>query len=240
MKFDFHSHILPGVDDGSRSLEESIEMLKLQASQGIDHVVATPHFYANCDTPERFLKRRQDAFERVQEEMEKHSGLPRVSLGAEVYYFRGISESDGLLDLTFGNKRFILLEMPEMPWTQRMLEEIRQIYVKQGIVPVIAHIDRYISPFRTYGIFKKLRDMPVLVQANAGFFLRAATRSMALRMLRRDQIQLLGSDCHNLTSRVPNLGPACQIIEDRLGPEVLERMDQCGADVLSDESNMIC
>ena len=58
---DFHSHILPGIDDGSRSVEESIALLQKEAEQGISHVVATPHFYPQLDTPERFLKRRAEA-----------------------------------------------------------------------------------------------------------------------------------------------------------------------------------
>ena len=58
---DFHSHILPGIDDGSRNVEESIALLRKEAEQGITHVIATPHFYPQHDTPERFLKRRNEA-----------------------------------------------------------------------------------------------------------------------------------------------------------------------------------
>ena len=58
---DFHSHILPGIDDGSESVEQSIAMLRMEAEQGITHVVATPHFYPRHDTPQRFLQRRKDA-----------------------------------------------------------------------------------------------------------------------------------------------------------------------------------
>ena len=57
---DFHSHILPGIDDGSKNVEESLQMLRMMAKQGITHVVATPHFYPQHDTPESFLKRRAD------------------------------------------------------------------------------------------------------------------------------------------------------------------------------------
>ena len=235
MRVDFHCHILPGIDDGSKSLSESVEMLKLEAEQGIEHVVATPHFYAASDTPDRFLRRRQEAQLRLQEEMQKYPGLPEVSVGAEVYYFRGISDSDKLLDLTFGNKRFILLEMPEVIWTESMFAEIEQIYRKQGIVPIIAHIDRYIGLFQNRGIAERLSEMPALVQANASFFLRPMTRSLALRMVSRDQIHLLGSDCHNTESRPPKLGPVFQLIENRLGKSAVERIDQYGADVLFGE-----
>ena len=232
IRFDFHSHILPGIDDGSRSVEESIQMLKIESEQGIGHVLATPHFYANADTPDNFLRRRRTAEQILREQMQKHTGLPQVSLGAEVHYFCGISESDRLLDLTFGNKSYILLEMPIGSWSDSMYKEIEQIYFKQGIMPVIAHIDRYIQPFRTYGILERLSEMPVLVQANAGFFLRFSTRSMALRMVKRNQIQLLGSDCHNTSSRPPNLGAVYKLIGRKLGEDSTGAICKFGADLL--------
>lgn len=235
MRIDFHSHILPELDDGSRSLAESVEMLKMEAAQGIEHVVATPHFYANSDTPEHFLRRRQEAQQRLLEEMQKHSDLPQVTIAAEVYYFRGISDSDRLSDLTFGEKSYMLLEMPMVSWTDSMFEEMEQIYLKQGITPVIAHIDRYIGLFQNHGVVERLRELPVLVQANGGFFLRPLTRSMAMRMLRRDQIQLLGSDCHNITTRPPNLGAVFELIESRLGKDFADRIDRCGMDLLFGE-----
>lgn len=231
---DFHTHILPGIDDGSGSLEESMALLRMEAEQGIGHVMATPHFYPMHDDPERFLERRKAAEARLREEMEKRSGLPRLSVGAEVYYFPGISESDILPELTIGSKRCILIEMPMSVWTEHMYRELEGIAVKQGLMPVIAHMDRYIRPFRTYGIPQRLAELPVYVQANAGFFLDRSTASMAMRLLREDKIQLLGSDCHNLASRMPNLGPAVQTIEKRLGAGVLERICAYQDEVLAD------
>jgi len=221
---DFHSHILPGIDDGSSSLEESIAILRMEAEQGIEHVVATPHFYARHDTPKEFLVRRKNAEDRLREEMEKHTGLPKLSVGAEVYFFPGISDCDSLWELTIGKKGCMILEMPVSPWPERMYQEVENIHDKLGILPIIAHVDRYIRPFRTYGIPEKLRELPVLVQANASFFLRSSTRRMALRMLRKDQIHLLGSDCHNLLDRPPNLGDALQMIEHMLPLEVNEHI----------------
>ena len=113
--------------------------------------------------------------------------------------------------------------------------EIEGIYVKQGITPVIAHVDRYIGPFRTFGIPEKLEDLPVLVQANAEFFLERHTSSLALRMLKKNRIHLLGSDCHDLTSRKPNLQDAVTLIHRRLGGDALEGILACQRDVLADE-----
>ena len=219
---DFHSHILPGVDDGSRSLEETLSMLRMEAGQGIRHVVATPHFYAHQDTPEAFLKRREEAWQILKKALSDAPDLPQVTLGAEVYYFPGMSESDALSQLTIGGKRFLLLEMPHAPWTETMYREMEAIYVRQGITPVIAHIDRYISPLRTHRILKRLEELPVLVQANGSFFLNRHTAAMGLRMIREDRIHLLGSDCHDLKSRKPDLGDALSLIGKRLGSGAIE------------------
>lgn len=221
---DFHSHILPGVDDGSASVEESIAMLKMEAAQGITCVVATPHFYARHDDPEDFFRRRKEAEIKLREEMGKHSGLPELIVGAEVHYFSGMSHSDILAALTIDQKKGILIEMPDSPWTSLMYRELEEIHTKQGLYPVIAHVDRYISPLRTYGIPEQLSCLPVLVQANAGFFRRTATAGTALRLLKRDRIQLLGSDCHDMNNRVPNLGPVVKKIEKRLGTDTVSRI----------------
>lgn len=221
---DFHSHILPRIDDGSASLAESVAMLKLEARQGIGKVVATPHFYANYDSPERFLRRRAEAEKALREEMEKHSGLPQLAVGAEVHFFPGMSESDILTELTITGKKYILIEMPQVPWTEKMYRELASVYANHGITPIIAHVDRYIAPFRTHGIPERLKDLPVLVQANAGFFQNRWTVGMALKMLQKEQIHLLGSDCHNMEDRKPNLGAAVETIRQRLGAAQLHRL----------------
>ena len=122
--------------------------------------------------------------------------------------------------------------MPPAPWPEGYYRELEAIWRRRGITPVIAHIDRYIAPLRTYKIPQRLQQLPVLVQANASFLLEKRTRRMAMKMLRRDQIQLLGSDCHNLDSRFPNLGPAVQVIEENLGNQVLDRIRTYQEDIL--------
>lgn len=221
---DFHSHILPGIDDGSASVKESIALLQMEAEQGIRHVVATPHFYAQHDTPERFLKRRAEAEALLREEMARHKNLPKLSVGAEVYFFRGISDSGAIKELTIDSGKFLLVEMPHGTWTDSMYRELEGLYVRRGITPIIAHIDRYIGPFRTFGIPAKLEELPVLVQANGEFFTTRATAGMAIRMLKAEQIHLLGSDCHNVRSRKPNLDGAVELIRKRLGEDALERI----------------
>ena len=231
---DFHSHVLPCMDDGSTSVEMSIAMLQAAAEQGITHVIATPHFYAHRNTPERFLERRNQAEKILREEMQKYSGLPKLSVGAEVLFFKGISECDALKLLTISEKNCILLEMAECPWGDYAFREIEQIREKQGLLPIIAHVDRYVGPWQDHGIPARLEKLPVMVQANAEFFLRRFTAPMAMRMLKRGQIHVLGSDCHNLTSRRQNLGEALQRIQKKLGQDAIDYIRTCESEIFKD------
>jgi len=82
-------------------------------------------------------------------------------------------------------------------------------------------VDRYIGPFRQHRIPERLSQMPVIVQANSSFFLQKSTRRLAMRLLQQGDIHLLGSDCHNLTSRKPDLNAAVSLIRDQLGEGIL-------------------
>lgn len=217
MVSDFHSHILPKVDDGSSCVEESIEMLRLEAKHGVKRVVATPHFYANHDAVGNFLERREAAAKLLRMEMAWCTDMPQVVLGAEVHFFRGISESDILRDMVIEGTNCVLIEMPHAHWSDSMYQELVDISEKRGMTPILAHVDRYISPTNTHRILKRLEQMPVLVQANGSFFLRKSTSAMAIKMLEKKQIHLLGSDCHNMHTRQPNLYEATQVIRGKLG-----------------------
>lgn len=235
---DFHSHILPGMDDGSRSVEESLGMLRMEARQGIQRIVATPHFYPQQNSPAEFLERRAESARVLQEALAQEPPLPQIYLGAEVYFFQGISDCEQLRELTIEKNSYILIEMPMPPWSDRMYRELQDIHYKQGLNPIVAHVDRYIRPFKTYDIPSRLAELPVLVQANASFFRDRFTRSIAMRMLRQGQIHLLGSDCHNLTTRVPNLDQAVQLIEKQLGEEALQWIRSNSDEVLQGENEI--
>jgi len=230
---DFHTHILPKIDDGSKSVEESLAMLRAEWEQGIQEVVLTPHFYPQIDDPREFLSRRQAAFEQLQAAMGEEA-LPKLRLGAEVYFYYGMSNSEILKELVISGTRCILVEMPTTLWTERMFMELADIYNKQELIPIIAHIDRYIRPFRTQGIPQKLALLPVLVQASGSFFLLSRTRRLAMKLLKEDKIHLLGSDCHNMTSRRPALNKACEAIVKGLGESPIRRIGRLGQQILSD------
>ena len=91
-------------------------------------------------------------------------------------------------------------------------------------IAIIAHVDRYISPLRTYGIPQRLAELPVLVQANASAFLNRRTARLVMRLLQKGQIHLLGSDCHNLKERPPDLQAALRAVSRKLGEGALEEL----------------
>jgi len=221
---DFHSHILPGMDDGSAGPEESVAMLRMEAAQGLEHVVLTPHFYPYEESPDSFLARRDAAERTLRAALKGLERLPRLLAGAEVFFFRGMSESEELAKLAIRGTRAIMIELPPAPWPEAVYQELAMIRERWDLIPIIAHIDRYIGPLRTYGIPERLARLPVLVQANGSCFLNWRTAGMAVRMLQRGQIHLLGSDCHNMTSRKPNLEQAGAYITEKLGPGALARV----------------
>lgn len=225
---DFHTHILPGIDDGSASLEISLQMLKAEKEQGVHCVVLTPHFYPQRDLLEPFLNKRAAAFAQLQKVAEQED-LPQLQLGAEVYYYPGMSDSDVLKQLTVADTGYILVEMPFTAWTKDMYRELQGIYEKQGLIPIVAHIDRYMHPWRTRGIPERLQDLPVLVQANASFFTGRFTASLARKLLNEKKIHLLGSDCHDMIHRPPCLNKAWQTLE----PAAVQQIEEIEKTIFS-------
>ena len=213
---DFHSHILPAMDDGSKDAEMSAALLQMLRQQGVTTVVATPHFYADKHNPAEFLQRRAAAFANLPE-----TDL-QVLLGAEVAYFDGMSHSDALRQLCVGATRLLLVEMPFATWTERMLQEVCDIGMRQGLQPVLAHVERYRSQFMKHRDF--LTDREVLFQFGTEVFLDWRSRRWALDCLDRGEVHFLGSDCHNLTTRPPRIGEAARTIVKKRGAEALNEL----------------
>ena len=97
---DFHSHILPEMDDGSKDAKMSLVMLQMEREQGVTEVVFTPHFYAQQDTVAHFLKKREQSVSRL-EAAAQQAGVELLPyhLGAEVYYFRNSGSADMIPEL---------------------------------------------------------------------------------------------------------------------------------------------
>ena len=220
---DFHSHILPGIDDGSASVEESLQFLRMLADQGVETVVATPHFYPDRTSASDFLRRRDAAYQKLCEC--DLSGLPKIILGAEVKYYDSIRRMEELEQLCAGESRVLLLEMPFERWSEMTLKEVATLSRSGRVTVVLAHIDRYLA-FQSKQVWGRLFDSGILTQVNASFFTGRFTKRKALNMLASGMINVIGSDCHNLTTRKPLIGKASEIIAGRFGAECLDHISE--------------
>lgn len=204
---DFHCHILPGVDDGSGSVSESLAMLRRSFLQGVDLMVSTCHFYADEEYPQTFLERRNRAFRELENAMLLSPNVyPRIVLGAEVLYFPGIDQAEEISALKIGASQCILIEPPMTAWSGDMLDEIAQLGENFHCTPVIAHVDRYMNHLEDETLMDRVRERKMVIQVNGSYFLNPKTVKAAIHHLKKGDIQLIGSDCHNLDSRPPNLG----------------------------------
>ena len=226
---DLHSHILPGIDDGSKDLEMTRKLLEMLSAQGVTAVAATPHFYAASDLPNAFLERRAAA---VQQLEALKGEYPKVIPGAEVAYFDGMRRSGILEQLQLGSSGMLLVEMPFCPWTSRMIREICDLQLQTGLIPVLAHVNRYRRSDQLPRHMDQLLKNGILFQCNAEAFLSVFSRGWALRLLEAGGIHFLGSDAHNLTSRPPKLQQAAQIITKKLGEAALEELTEFTARML--------
>lgn len=219
---DFHSHILPKIDDGSRSCEESIEMLKMLKEQGVNTVALTSHYLAMDESPQMFIDRRTHSYQKLVSAIEESGEeLPKLLLGAEVYYYPGICKMEELQLLTLENSNLLLLEMPMAPWGKFTVRELTELAESSDIQIVIAHIERSLK-FQSKETINRLLECGIMLQVNASFFITMSTRRKALKMLRNGQIHFIGSDCHNIKHRPPKIGEAVDIIKNKLGDDIID------------------
>ena len=227
---DFHSHILPGIDDGSRDVAESLSMLSLLQEQGVDVVVATPHYYANRQSMEKFLRQRQEAYQILLGELGEQS--PKILLGAEVRYYEGISRLENLSALCIGSTKLLLLEMPFAKWTEYTIRELEDLACSGGVQLVLAHIDRYLA-FQTPDVWDRLLASGILMQLNAEVFDGFWSKRKALRLLSEQRAHLIGSDCHNLSSRAPEIHKAYNAIRNKFGEGFIHQMNDFARELLA-------
>ena len=216
---DFHSHILPEIDDGSQSTEESLGMLTMLSEQKVEIVVATPHFRPNREKVDEFIKRRGLSFDKLKALLSEN--MPRILLGAEVQYYPGISRMEGIENLCIEGTKVLLLELPFERWTEMTVKEVIELSSIRNLTVVIAHIDRYIK-FQKRDYINALLDNGVFFQSNPDFFTGFFTRNRAFSMLKNNEIHFLGSDCHNLTTRKPELQKATEKIRLKFGNKLLK------------------
>ncbi|MBQ7246685.1 MAG: hypothetical protein IJS22_01145 [Lachnospiraceae bacterium] len=220
---DIHTHILPQMDDGSRSVEESLLMLRSLRAQGVDTVALTSHFYAEDESPERFLARRAQARSRLEAAMDDGE-WPSLRSGAEVCYYIGVSRTEGIERLCIEDTPLLMLEMPMTHWDRSVMDEALELATDGRVILLLAHIDRYLR-YNKLDAFELLRSRGALMQINAGFAEDRGNHRLLRKLAKRDLIQFVGTDCHGITHRAPHMSPALEMLEKYGGERLLRTLD---------------
>lgn len=195
---DLHSHLIPGIDDGSKSIEDSIAMLTRFSELGFKKVITTPHimsdFYKN--TPEIIL----GGLEKVRQAIQAHNLNIKIEATAEYYldfHFEELIEQNNLL--TFGDN-YVLFELSFSNEPNRVKEVIFNLQNKD-YKPIMAHVERYPYYFNDFDKIEDFRSRGCLIQLNINSLsgqYGPAVKKMAEDMIDRELVDVIGSDCHHL------------------------------------------
>ncbi len=217
---DIHSHILWGLDDGARSREDSMAMLRLAAETGTTDIVATPH----CDPQYDFDPALRD--ERIRDLMEATKGIPRIHPGCD---FR-LSFDNIQLALqqpsrfTINGLRYLMVEFDDI-MIPPSTEEIFRRFMAREICPVVTHPERNPILQSSFDRLRNWTQMGCLLQVTGQCltdrFGKTAQES-AWELLRRGLVHVIASDGHDTENRPPRLDLAREILTNEMGAEAAE------------------
>lgn len=229
---DLHCHILPGIDDGAKNVEISMQLLRKEYEDGVRNIAFTSHFNSERTTVEAFLEKRQHAYEQLLDALKSEPMDFRFKLGSEVFFSPKLCELDAHA-LCMGDTSYMLMEFP----TTHKPHFIRQTLYglqEQGIVPLIAHIERY--PF--------VVDDPTLLydwvaagayaQINCGALLDPKLRKKLCKFITWGLVHFISTDTHSPDKRPPQMAEGIRALEKTLGAEQAARIVQNGDDLFDD------
>lgn len=221
--FDIHSHILFGVDDGPKTIKESISLIEKMQNEGITKILATPHFYPQDTDLSDFLKLVNNNF-KVLKTITQKNNLPEIYLGCELLYFSGIGQSTSLQHLCLNGSNYLLLELTDNCINDRLFTDIKALIKQSGIVPIIAHIERYCKAKNFKKLLQFVSQNNIPIQVNAASFSMFYFRRSIKKIIKNNIPIILGTDSHSVDMRPPKLQEALQIIEKKYGIEFKEQI----------------
>ncbi|MGN0144353.1 MAG: tyrosine-protein phosphatase [Clostridium sp.] len=214
---DIHSHIIPEIDDGSRSMEMTIEMLKLAERCGTKKIIATPHYLMNYG--ETAISEVKEYVNDINKIIEKEGINLKVYSGQEVFFTEKIVEDymKGKIG-TLNDSRYMLIEFDMRTFDDNAYDYIYELQIRD-IVPIIAHPERYRYLIRNPERINKLIDEGYLFQLNSGSIegrFGSEVKKTAELFLKHDIYNFIGSDAHNTnSSRDADMRKALEIIGEK-------------------------
>ena len=205
---DIHCHILPGIDDGSPDLDETVGMLYLAAASGVKKIVATPHSYIDKGDYLSFREKIDNAFSIVCDVIKQEKIPVELVLGMELLITGDLE--DRLYSknyITINDTNNILIEFSFMESFEYM-ENAIQAVLAEGLKPVIAHPERYVEIQGDPERVRSWLDMGCKLQLNKGSFIGyfgEESKKSAVYLLKNGFAQFIASDAHSSKSRTPYL-----------------------------------
>ncbi|MBQ9420418.1 MAG: protein tyrosine phosphatase [Lachnospiraceae bacterium] len=223
---DIHCHVIPGVDDGSSSMEESVSLLKAAYQQGVRSVIATPHYSRRSQNVDRHAQQEQLRTELELRARAEIDPAFRVYLGQEAYYHVDLPERirDGF-GWPMAGSRYLLIEFDTRSDYETIFRGLRSVR-NEGYTPILAHIERFPSIRRKGGI-DEIRSLGVKMQMNYES-LEGSIFSGEVRWC-RDQVRngvvdVMGSDMHRLDFRPPNITGGLGWMRKHLSEDEFQRL----------------
>jgi protein-tyrosine phosphatase len=224
---DIHSHVIFGVDDGSKSLEMSVEMLKRNYAEGVRTMFATPHNYPGEEHSISLIKERYKILKEKAYEIGEDF---KLLLGNEVLYRKNIVEELDEGDcLTMNDTRYVLTEFVPGEKYDTIYTGLLDM-VREGYIPIIAHIERVNCLHEGYKNLQELIDMGCLMQINTELLVGGVFNKMTKRLfnlIELDMVHFLGTDCHNITTRPPLFDKPMQKLQKKLQKSSVDKLNKC-------------
>lgn len=222
---DLHTHILPGMDDGPKSLPDAIALLERAAIQGVDCIALTSHFHCENESVEAFLARREIAFTALREACPKELTLKR---GCEVYFSPRLL-TENVEALCLEGTKVLLLELPVLQ-KPAFLREVLTALSQKGITPLIAHVERYQYVAQDPVILADWVELGALIQVNAQSVLDGG---LARKLIKWGLCHIVASDAHSIRHRPVNLRAALDTVTKALGVEKTGELERNAANLFS-------
>ena len=219
---DIHCHILPKVNDGPDSVEESLKILKDMRRQGIKHVIVTPHYRPEMFEPS--MKRVIYSYRHLRD-IAYDMGVS-MSLGCEYYRNEQIIEHmDNRKRPVMAGSRYVLIEFSMNDLFPTIRNYVYEL-ITHGYQPIIAHVERYFCCQKMEKI-QELKDMGALIQVNAGSVLGEEgwkLKKFCLDLMKKDLVDFVASDTHNTSDRKLNLKKCASYVTKKMGKQYAERI----------------
>lgn len=224
---DLHTHILPGIDDGASNFAQSIRIMEMELNDDVTTVALTPHFHTGQSSPEEFMGKREKQTKTLRTILSDCGFSVRLLQGAEVRLSPDILDLSSLKELCIEGTDTMLVELPAeyyYEWIPKALFELRI----SGIVPLLAHIERYPYFLKNYRILSNLILMGCMAQINADCLISGSRqyRQFAFEMIRRRLVQVMATDTHSAIDRPPKLKDAMNLVSKKLGKSASDYL--CG------------